>query len=122
MRSPLGSVMEEGMWHRADLNNGGRGRGRNQKLERQGSESTQDADTEDGDSVNSREQEKERDGSRSTSAASISRRGSRKGREGLKLHERGRLNMQGKQVVLHRYNHTRHLPSYFLTRSPDVVV
>lgn len=78
VRSPLGSVQEEAGWPR-----------KGKALERQGSASTQDA-------------ESEGESEAASASAAVSRRSSRKGsesgrrgREGLKLHERGRLNMQG---------------------------
>lgn len=78
VRSPLGSVQEEAGWPR-----------KGKALERQGSASTQDA-------------ESEGESETASASAAVSRRSSRKGsesgrrgREGLKLHERGRLNMQG---------------------------
>lgn len=82
VRSPLGSVQEEAGWPR----NG-------KALERQGSASTQDA-------------ESEGESETASASAAVSRRSSRKGsesgrrgREGLKLHERGRLNMQGEHSL-----------------------
>lgn len=82
VRSPLGSVQEEAGWPR-----------KGKALERQGSASTQDA-------------ESEGESEAASASAAVSRRSSRKGsesgrrgREGLKLHERGRLNMQGEHSL-----------------------
>lgn len=82
VRSPLGSVQEEAGWPR-----------KGKALERQGSASTQDA-------------ESEGESEAASASAAVSRRSSRKGsesgrrgREGLKLHERGRLNMQGEHCL-----------------------
>lgn len=86
VRSPLGSVQEEAGWPR-----------KGKALERQGSASTQDA-------------ESEGESEAASASAAVSRRSSRKGsengrrgREGLKLHERGRLNMQGEHSPLQSY-------------------
>lgn len=82
VRSPLGSVQEEAGWPR-----------KGKALERQGSASTHDA-------------ESEGESEAASASAAVSRRSSRKGsesgrrgREGLKLHERGRLNMQGEHSL-----------------------
>lgn len=82
VRSPLGSVQEEAGWPR-----------KGKALEKQGSASTQDA-------------ESEGESETASASAAVSRRSSRKGsesgrrgREGLKLHERGRLNMQGEHSL-----------------------
>lgn len=82
VRSPLGSVQEEAGWPR-----------KGKALERQGSASTQDA-------------ESESESEAASASVAVSRRSSRKGsesgrrgREGLKLHERGRLNMQGEHSL-----------------------
>lgn len=82
VRSPLGSVQEEAGWQR-----------KGKALERQGSASTQDA-------------ESEGESEAAIASVAVSRRSSRKGsesgrrgREGLKLHERGRLNMQGEHSL-----------------------
>lgn len=86
VRSPLGSVQEEAGWPK-----------KGKALERQGSASTQDA-------------ESEGESEAASASAAVSRRSSRKGsesgrrgREGLKLHERGRLNMQGEHSPLQSY-------------------
>lgn len=105
VRSPLGSVQEEAGWPR-----------KGKALERQGSASTQDAESE---------------GESETASAAVSRRSSRKGsesgrrgREGLKLHERGRLNMQGEHSLLQSYQISNAVHSANLVirqpRQPDI--